>query len=385
MPAPFSQKIPLLPLTAALPLPVAVALPLLLAWAIGAPAAEPPSPPPESGPLAAKAVDDARGATLRADVATALSVLKSAPVEQFSAKDAKFRSCMLERHERKTPPPLVGAPSDPLAKRVLATYQRYWWQAVRDPAKRPAQEKQLKAELAALIGEKPPADDEDAFEAMSDRLSAKLGERGLHALQGRTPPLYDLFVWAKQDERDYTVDLPSGEKQPVRVFLMDEWISRGWSRYTACEIGGAAGWVKPEGLYAVTSAYGDLTGEDFQASFLGHEAQHFADLKRWPDMQSWTLEYRAKLTELYKSDKTHQEVLNKFYRSRDDEPDHPHPYANQRLIADIVARLGLPADSDLRKADPIAVRNAARELLIEDTRKREAQTPAKTEAVKASQ
>ncbi|MGH8081554.1 MAG: hypothetical protein ACREP7_13350, partial [Lysobacter sp.] len=136
----------------------------------------------------------------------------------------------------------------------------------------------------------------------------------------------------------------------------------------------------PEGLYAVRSAYGDLTGEDFQASFLGHEAQHFADLKRWPDMLPWVLEYRAKLTELYKSDKTHGTLLDKFYRSRDDEPDHPHPYSNKRVIADIIAKMGLPADTDLHKIDPLAVRKAAGEVLIEDTHKREAETPAKDAA-----
>lgn len=360
-------------------LPFAALVPLLVAWAISSAADLPKQP--DSGPLAAKAVSDALGAVLRADVPTALTVLKSAPVDQFNGKDTRFRTCMIERHERKTPP-LVGTPKDPLARQVLAAYQQYWWQATRDPATRPAGEKQLKAKLAGLIGEKPPADGEDAFEKLTDRLSAALEKRGMHALQGRTPPLYDLFLWARQDEKDYSVDLPGGAKQPVRVFLMDDWISRGWSRYTACETGGAAGWTKPEGLYAVKSAYGDLTGEDFQASFLGHEAQHFADLKRWPQMQPWVLEYRAKLTELYKSDQTHMALLDKFYRSRDDEPDHPHPYANKRVIADIIAKLGLPADSDLHKADPLAVRKAAGEVLIEDTRKREAETPAAVEAVK---
>ncbi|UNP27712.1 hypothetical protein [Lysobacter gummosus] len=354
-------------------LPAAALLPLLIACAIGHAADMPKQP--DSGPLAAKAVSDAIGATLRADVPTALAALKTAPVDQFNEKDARFRTCMFERHERKTPPPMTDAPADPLARQVLEVYQRYWWQATRDPATRPAEEKQLKAKLAALIGEKPPAEGEEAFEALTDRLSAELGKRGMHALQGRTPPLYDLLVWGKQEEKDYTVDLPSGEKQPVRVFLMDDWVSRGWSRYTACERTGTGGWVKPEGLYAVHSAYGDLTGEDFQASFLGHEAQHFADLKRWPDMKPWVLEYRAKLTELFKSDKTHMALLDKFYRSRDDEPDHPHPYANKQVIIDIVAKMGLPADSDLHKSDPLAVRKAARDVLIEDTRKREAETP----------
>ncbi|SFK66911.1 hypothetical protein [Lysobacter sp. cf310] len=359
-------------------LSAAIATPLLLAWVLGG-AAAPPAPLPEtSGPLAAKAVSDALGASLRADVPTALTALQAAPVEQFNAKDVAFRSCMLDRHGRSAPPPPPTAAdvSDPYARRVLEIYQRYWWHAVRDPAQRPALDAQLKADLAATIGEKPPADGDEAFDAMNERINAKLRAAGLHPLQGRTPPLYDLFLWGEQEVQEHVVELPGGERQPVKVFVMDGWLSRGWSHYTACSYTGAAGWAKPEGLYAVRAAYGDLKGEDFQVSFLGHESQHYADLKRWPDMPPWMLEYRAKLVELAKADVTRIKLLDRFYRAQDDEPDHPHPYANKRVIADVSARLGLPAGTDLRQADPEAVRRAAREVLIEDSRKREAESPA---------
>lgn len=355
----FCNPLPLLPATLA----------LSMALAGSAAAAEPPA---DSGPLAARAVSDAIGASLRADVPAALKLLQAAPVEQFNRKDATFRGCMLARHERRAPPYLADSASDPLARQVLEIYQRYWWHALREPAARPALEAKLKAELAALTGQPPPADGDEAFDAMVEPLNLRLRERGLHPLQGRTPPLYDLFLWGQQDERDYQVALPGGEKQPVRVFLMDDWISRGWSHYTVCGASGAAGWAKPEGLYAVRSAYGDLKGEDFRVSFLGHEAQHFADMKRWPQMPAWTLEYRAKLVELAQADETRIKLLDRFYRSQDDEPDHPHPYANKRVIAAVAGRLGLAADADLRKADPAAVRKAAGEVLIEDTRGREA-------------
>lgn len=357
-------------------LSAAIATPLLLAWMLGGVAA-PPAPLPEtSGPLAAKAVSEALGASLRADVPTALTALKAAPVEEFNAKDVAFRSCMIERHERSAPPPpSANEVRDPFARRVLEIYQRYWWHAVRDPAQRPAQDAKLKADLAATIGEKPPADGDEAFDAMNERINVKLRAAGLHPLQGRTPPLYDLFLWSEQEEQNHVVELPGGERQPVKVFVMDGWLSRGWSHYTACAYTGAAGWANPEGLYAVRSAYGDLKGEDFQVSFLGHESQHYADMKRWPDMPSWTLEYRAKLVELAKADVTRVKLLDRFYRSQDDEPDHPHPYANKRVIAAVLAKLGMPVDADLRQADPEALRRAAREVLIEDTRKRVAEAP----------
>jgi len=331
--------------------------------------------PAESGPQAAQAVNQTLGFTLRADVPSALAALKTAPLEQFNAKDAAFRSCMLERHERSAAPPPAepaGGIADPLARRLLASYQRYWWQATRDVAARPAAETRLKAELAELLGEAPPADGEEAFDALNERLTAALRQRGLYAQLGRTPPLYDLFLWRAQEQRDYVVDLPGGARQPVRVFLMDDWISRGWSHYTACGAGGAGGWANADGLFAVRSSYGDLQGEDYRVSLLGHESQHYADQLRWPKMPSWQLEYRAKLVELAQADQTRDKLLGKFYRSRDDNPDHPHPYSNKRVLADVTAKLGLPADADLRTADPAAVRRAAAEVLAEDTRRREA-------------
>lgn len=362
-------------------LAAATALPVLLAWA----ASGASTTVPASGPVAAKAVNDALGASLRADMPTALSTLKAAPLEEFNAKDAAFRACMLSRHDRSTPPYLAGTVADPFARSVLEVYQRYWWKALRDPALRPAEEARLKTDLAALIGEPAPAPTEEAFEGLNERINVELRKRGFHPLQGRTPPLYDLMLWGRQEERAYTVDLPSGERQPVKVFVMDGWVSRGWAHYTSCERTGAAGWAKPEGLYAVRSSYGDMKGEDFRVSFLGHEAQHFADMKRWPEMPAWTLEYRAKLVELAQADTTREKLLDRFYRSQDDEPDHPHPYANKRVTAEVATKLGLAADADLRKADPEAVRRTAREVLIADTQRREAEGDAKTGEVNSGE
>jgi hypothetical protein len=122
----------------------------------------------------------------------------------------------------------------------------------------------------------------------------------------------------------------------------------------------------------VRQSYGDLSDEAFRVSFLGHEAQHFADLKRWPKMPSWLLEYRAKLVELAWADKTLPDILRRFHESQgDDAPNQPHPFANRKVIHDLGARLGLDgAQMDLRNAEPAALRLAARELLIEDTRQR---------------
>ena len=50
-------------------------------------------------------------------------------------------------------------------------------------------------------------------------------------------------------------------------------------------------------LYCVEWAYAPDT-ENFEVSYLKHEAQHLADFQRFPGLPSAELEYRAKLTEL---------------------------------------------------------------------------------------
>lgn len=118
----------------------------------------------------------------------------------------------------------------------------------------------------------------------------------------------------------------------------------------------------------------NVPGEHFRGNvtFLGHEAQHFAYLKRWPAMAPWLLEYRAKLVELAGADTTLQDVLRRFYESQgDDATNQPHAFANRKVIADLGARLGSDGQlADLRKIDSTALRAAARALLIEDTRLR---------------
>lgn len=278
---------------------------------------------------------------------------------------------MVGRFERTTPPYLAIGVDDAFARDVLHAYQRYWWQALYEPASRPGAEAQLGQRLADLLGEAAPRG-EAAFDAMLDRLGNALRERGFHVQQGRTLPLYDLLLWRTREEREFRVALPEGTEQPVRVYLLDGFVSRGWGSYARCDRGGAAGWAKPEGLYAVRERYPDLDAERFRVSFLGHEAQHFADMKRWPEMEPWVLEYRAKLVELALADETAQATLQRFHESQDDSPDHPHPYANRQVIAAVDAQLGggMGASPDLRQVDGASLRSAARAVLIDDTRKR---------------
>ena len=105
-------------------------------------------------------------------------------------------------------------------------------------------------------------------------------------------------------------------------------------------------------------------------SLLGHETQHFADLNRFPDLEPWEFEYRAKFTELWKSTDSLPVLLAKFASSQSDDMDSPHTYANKRVLSALRTRLQQP---DLRDVSPHELRAAAREQLIEDSLQRSAE------------
>lgn len=335
-------------------------------FALAAPGLSAPSLS-QSSPDATRAVGEATGFGLQGDVPAALRRLAEIPDAQYAGGDAQFRACMRGRFERNAPPYLAGHVADPFVRETLQLYQRYWWRALRQPASRQALESELWRGLAALLGEPVPSQDEAAIDAFQKRLAEALTQRGYRNQIGRTPPLQDLLVWTRQTSRDYRVDLPDGTVQPVRVELLDGFVSDGWGRYANCERRGTGGWVGTDALYAVSARY-DLNSDEFRVNFLGHESQHFADLAADPEMASWKLEYRAKLVELALGRDTREKTLARFYEGRGDDPDAPHAYANRRVIDDVAAHLNGAAPPDLRQVEPDLLRRAAREVLLADPR-----------------
>ncbi|WP_149195817.1 hypothetical protein [Luteimonas suaedae] len=325
-------------------------------------------PLPESAPAARAAVAEADSAVLQGDVARALRALSAVPADAFRGPDRDQRACMLGRFDRRAPPYLAAAVDDPLVRDVLAAYQTYWWRALTAPVKRAELERALSRELRALLASADVETAGDDLDALEQPLSAALAQRGYHAVLGRTPPLRELMLWRRQDERAFEVDLPEGQ-QRVRVDLLDDFAALGWSAYGRCDYGSNGGWATAEKLFAVVPVYREgLDSEKFRVVFLGHEAQHFADQNRFPDLQPWELEYRAKLVELSMAETVSEKRLRGFMTAQSDDTDSPHTYANKRVVADL--RTKLDADPD---AVPLTrLQSAAHELLLEDSARREA-------------
>ena len=151
----------------------------------------------------------------------------------------------------------------------------------------------LRAGLGALLG-MPGV--EEAL--LTERLRALFEAEGYHALFGKTQGYYGPYIWRETVPTVYQVQLPDGTAE-YTVNLLKGFVFRGWMDYLTFGRYGTGGWASPDGtINCVERAY-DLESERFQVSLLKHEAQHTADMKRFPGITPAELEYRAKLVELH--------------------------------------------------------------------------------------
>lgn len=321
------------------------------------------APAPGDATLAA-----AENAVLQADGPSALAQLQA--LQPADAAEARKRVCMLARLQDRPSFPAARVTGHPLADAVLRAYRRYWSAAL-NPAQRPAAETSLFAELRRLTGQPAQATRDE----LQDAVSARLAALGLHSRLGRTAELYDLMLYFRDDERRYTVLLPDGQRETVRVFLMRDMASGGWARHLNCGGPGTGGFATDEGLYAVADAY-DLDDEAFRINFLAHESQHYADYKRLPGLQGPELEYRAKLVELAQAEQTLAKTLRAFVANQGDDRANPHAWANRRVLAALAQRLKLAQPERLVDAAADEVRAAARAVLVEDDAERGIPAPA---------
>lgn len=337
---------------------------ILAATACAPAVAQSPAPPSGSAPASdIGRLGPAIGALAQADGPGARARLEA--LTGLSEATEDLRRCILQRLDAAAD--LPAPPADAaFTDRVLHVYRLYWRQALAAPGTRDAARDRLGVRLAEVLGrpDMPTTEIEAA-------VRAGVEAEARHVLAGQTGLLRDLMIWSGQEARDYEVELPEGP-HTSRVFLLTDFQNGGWLRWATCEKAGTGGWARPEGLYAVVSGYGDLTGEDFRVSFLGHETQHFADYEAWPGLPGRELEYRAKLTELSLADVTLESLLTAFARSQSDNEADAHSHANKRVLAALRTRLGLTDDGDLTAVPRDVLREAARQELLADSARRRA-------------
>lgn len=333
-------------------------------------------PAGENGDLTSAAGAEAIGrstmAALQGNAGLAAASLQSVARSHFAGKDVGYRRCMLQRFGAEATPPERPDAGDPFVSAVLGLYQTYWWHALMFPAARGQYSGQLRRDLSTLLGE--PAVISD-WNALDERVARELLARGYYSQLGNTPPLRELMIWRKQESSEREVQLPE-RTYPVQLEVLNDFVTRGWSSYARCDRGSNSGWATDERLYAVGPAFPQgVDSEAFRASLLGHETQHFADLRQFPSLTPWELEYRAKLTELWMSRDSLRFLLGKFHQDQGDDEQVPHLFANKRVIRDLQAYLSAhgfaPAQDDLSDVPADQLRAAAVDVLTRDTRTRE--------------
>ena len=305
------------------------------------------------------------GASLQGDAKSALEILRPIDVSSLDPKDQAFVICMRERFGSSEKQSLV--PSHDLAGRAASVYRSYWHSSLLHPSERGAAEERLRVHLRRLL-KAPAKSDMDALETS---LEKALAARGHYSLEGQTGVLHEFMDWTKETKKTLNVSLPEGVER-VKVVFLAGFKSLGWGDYSTCGRRGAGGWATKDTLFAVVPRYESLDGEEFKVTFLGHESQHFADFRKFGQLEPWRMEYRAKLVELAEVDVTRAKVLRKFIEDQGSDPKSPHSFANRRVLGEMAGRLGQASTAQLFDIELSKLHSAAVAALNEDTRQLQA-------------
>jgi hypothetical protein len=321
---------------------------------------------------ASGAVGRATGAALQGDASSAAKIVVEIPAVDFAWGDASFRSCMIDRFGPAGRPMTEFGIGDSWLNSLVQAYVTYWQRALTDTNGRSKAEDELAQKVGKLIGR--PLYIAAELDGVGDQIQAEVSKRGLHVLLGRTQPLREFMVWRKQTIEHRLVNLPEGGPFPVTVTFLDDLLLRGWGYYATCGRSASGGWATNDGLFAVVPSYQNLTDEIFSVRFVAHESQHFADKHAFGNLESWELEYRAKLVELVLANKSQGSTLQLICENRGEDKNAPHAYADSRVVTEIDGRLklsgGIEGICGTSSVSGQAIRDVAKAILLEDSKKR---------------
>ena len=319
---------------------------------------------------APEATSRAVGAALQGDANAAVKILSAVPATAFAGDDLKFRACMIARFGPAASGSLDSASGDVWIDALTRRYLQYWQRALTNPAARTEAENELRTGLGNFLG-RAIKDDED-LDKTEDTIQQEARKRGFYLLLGRTAPLREFMVWKKVTVETRNVQLPEGP-YAVKVHFLDDFVLRGWGYYATCGRRSAGGWATEEGLFAVVPAYKSLSDETFSVRFLAHETQHFADKARFGKLESWELEYRAKLVELALAEISQASTLVLMCENRSERKDSSHAYANMLVVRNLNQTLGKEgaAVCGPKPPAPESIRRTAQALLREDSERRQ--------------
>jgi hypothetical protein len=266
---------------------------------------------------------------MQGDVKAGLAVLERIPADSLSAAEQRRLGCILSRfREMKLPQIQVDGP---LTRDVADIYLKYWRRCLLREVEGATANAELFDNLKACLKKRGKEPERFAsLDDLTEALGALLQAEGVHSIRGVTAPYYELMLWKTEDTRRYAVKLPESTQQ-VNVVLMSGFVLKGWLGFATCDKAFSGGWTTKDRLYCVRDSY-KLDSEDFRVSYLAHEAQHFADLRRFPKLEQPELEYRAKLVELARAEDSLYSLLEAFTRDSSTNRASPHAFADVCVV-----------------------------------------------------
>jgi len=275
---------------------------------------------------------------MQGDLATVLNMLDTVAVDQLDSSQQATRQAFYNRFRHQqllSSQEASQLPAD--VAKLLLWFRQYWAAVMMGQKDELAARQTLRDSAVHLFYTNQYAAQGLTKTIITDSIDHYcqdyLNSRGYHARVGNTAHLYDLFLWQSHVKRDYTVPLIDDTVQ-VTVYLMDDFVSFGWIGFATLNHAYAGGWATNEALYAVKESY-NLNSEKYRISYLGHEGQHFADYKKFPQLKAFDLEYRAKLTELVQADSGFYNLVDKFLSLSNPAPEQPHPFVNYTIMSSL--------------------------------------------------
>jgi hypothetical protein len=177
------------------------------------------------------------------------------------------------------------------------------------------------------------------MDAVERELEYEFSQKGYSFVGGTSSPLRGPFIWKDTEQKTYEVEIPNGI-QEVNVYFLSGFIMNSWHKYATFGEKQLDGWTKPDGIYYILKENEEIddTSIDFHIWFLKHEAQHLYDYKNYPMLNSYELEYRAKLVELI----YHPDIklyIKKLYHQAKDQASLPHPYSAFMILDKMCTKL----------------------------------------------
>lgn len=268
---------------------------------------------------------------LQANLTSAIQVLSKSK-KTDSQKVRSLRKKVLARFVNQSEVSRINC-ADPMVLKVISTYRNYYRSALMNRHKISRLNDDLYEKLRAIlteVGKRQTA--KCSPKLLEQKLAEELKNRGFYSLFGAITPLRSLLIWQKQSPKVYTVSLPE-RKQKVKVIFMEDFLELSWLHYATFGKYYVGGWAKKEALYCVKQAYKVGTSE-FMTHYLAHEAQHFADYKRFPKLEQTDLEYRAKIAELALTKKP-KKFIKKLRAEAKDDRGLPHCFAAFKIISQL--------------------------------------------------